>query len=73
MKCTNCGSDLEATNTDLPFKVAESSTVIIKEVPVLQCLRCPQYLIANEALARVDEILERLVGGTELEVVRYVA
>jgi len=73
MKCTNCGSDLEATKTDLPFKVTESSIVIIKEVPVLQCPRCPQYLIADEALSRVDEILERLVRGTELEVVRYAA
>jgi YgiT-type zinc finger domain-containing protein len=73
MKCTICGADLEETSTDLPFKVSDSGIVIVKSLPVLQCSRCPHYLIADRALARVDEILERLGSGTELEVVRYAA
>ena len=73
MKCTVCGSELEPTETDLPFKVNEKAIVILKGLPVLQCPRCPEYLIADDVLRRVDEILAKVEGGTELEIVRYAA
>ena len=38
-----------------------------------QCAHCPQYLIEDAVLARVDEILGRVDGGTELEIIRYAA
>jgi YgiT-type zinc finger domain-containing protein len=73
MRCEVCGAELAAVTTDLPFKVREPGIVILKGVPVLQCARCPQYLLEDQVLARVDEILGRVDGEIELEVVRYAA
>ncbi len=73
MKCTVCGGELNRTMTDLPFKIGESSIVILKGLPVLQCAKCPEYLMEDEVLRRVDEILAKVESGTELEIVRYAA
>lgn len=73
MKCDVCGAALAAITTDLPFKVQEPGIVILKGLPVLQCPTCPQYLLEDAVLARVDEILRRVDGGIELEVIRYAA
>jgi len=73
MRCDVCGAELTAMRTDLPFKVRERGIVILKDLPVLQCAHCPQYLIEDAVLARVDEILGRVDAGTELEIIRYAA
>ncbi len=73
MKCTVCGGGLETAATDLPFKISDTTIVILKGLPVLQCASCPEYLIEDEVLRRVDEILAKVEGGTELEIVRYAA
>lgn len=52
---------------------ALSTIVILKGLPVLQCWRCPEYLMEDAVLRRVDEILARVDGGTELEIIRYAA
>ena len=73
MKCEACGAELAAITTDLPFKVREAGIVILKGLPVLQCARCPQYLLEDAVLARVDQILRHVDGEIELEVIRYAA
>jgi YgiT-type zinc finger domain-containing protein len=73
MKCAVCGAELRSTTTDLPFKVSGTTIVILKGLPVVQCARCPEYLIEDEVLRRVDEILARVEGVTELEIIRYAA
>jgi YgiT-type zinc finger domain-containing protein len=73
MKCTVCSAELKTATTDLPFKVNDTTIVILKGLPVVQCAKCPEYLIQDEVLRRVDEILARVEGGTELEIVRYAA
>ena len=73
MKCTVCGGELRTATTDLPFKVGDTTIVILKGLPVVQCARCPEYLIDDEVLRKVDEILARVEGRTELEIVRYAA
>ena len=73
MKCEVCGGALKAITTDLPFKVREPGIVILKGLPVLQCTNCPQYLLEDVVLAHVDQILSRVDGGIELEIVRYAA
>jgi hypothetical protein len=40
---------------------------------VLQCASCPQYLLEDAVLARVDQILRQVDRETELEVIRYAA
>ena len=73
MRCEVCGAELTATRSDLPFKVRETGIVIFKGLPVLQCPHCPQYLIEDVVLARVDEILGRVDRGSELEIIPYAA
>ncbi|MDZ7582109.1 MAG: YgiT-type zinc finger protein [Deltaproteobacteria bacterium] len=73
MKCGVCGGELTKAKTDLPFKVNEKSIVIVKELPVLQCANCTEYLIEDKVLSWVDEVLAKVEGATELEIVRYAA
>ena len=73
MRCEVCGAELAAITTDLPFKVRESGIVVLKELPVLQCTNCPQYLLEDSVLARIDQILGCVDGGIELEIIRYAA
>jgi len=64
---------LTAAKTDLPFKVSETSIVILKSLPVLQCSNCPEYLIEDGVLSRVDDILARVDNEAEVEIIRYAA
>lgn len=73
MRCTVCGAELTPTQTDLPFKIRERSIVILKSLPVLQCRNCPEYLIADEVLSRVDQILGRVDVEAEVEIILYAA
>ena len=73
MRCTSCGAQLRATTTDLPFKINDVAIVILKALPVLQCATCPEYLIEDLVLRRIDQVLARLDGGAELQVIRYAA
>ena len=54
MKCTVCGAQLRSAHSDLPFKVSEQTIVIVKQLPVLQCESCAQYLLEDRVLSRVD-------------------
>lgn len=73
MRCQNCGSRLRAEVTDLPFKVTDRCIVVIKQVPVLQCDACPEYLLEDHVMAAVDAILARVDQSAELEVVPFAA
>jgi YgiT-type zinc finger domain-containing protein len=64
---------MRATTTDLPFKMAEERIVILKQLPVLQCEACREYLIEDTVMARIDELLARRDSNAELEVIRYAA
>ena len=44
MKCHVCGSNMDPLTTDLPFKVSETTIVIVKGLPVLQCNNCSGIL-----------------------------
>jgi YgiT-type zinc finger domain-containing protein len=73
MKCTVCGAELRAKSSDLPFKIRDTGIVIVKGLPVLQCGNCPEYLIEDTVLGRVDQILAKVEAGTELEIICYAA
>lgn len=73
MKCRNCGADLQAISTNLPFKVTETSIVIIKSLPVIQCGSCTEYLIEDSVFSRVEGILASIDSAAELEIIRYAA
>ena len=59
--------------SDLPFKTSDHTIAILKDVPVLQCGNCGEYLLDDLVMSRVDEILSGVAGTTELEVIRYAA
>ena len=59
--------------SDLPFKITDQTIAIVKAIPVLQCANCTHYLLADEVLSRVDEILAGVASSAELEVIRYAA
>ena len=65
--------ELERTNTDLPFKVGERAVVVLKNLPILQCARCVQYLIEDPVFSRVEQILGAVDDAAELEIIRYAA
>ena len=73
MRCTVCGAKMNRVTSDLPFKTSDHSIVILKNLPVLQCRDCTEYLIEDAVLSRVDEILASVAGVAELEVIRYAA
>lgn len=73
MRCTVCGAHMSPVVTDLPFKLSEERIVILKQLPVLQCETCREYLIEDAVMARIDLMLERTDSTAELEVLRYAA
>ena len=73
MKCTVCSARMNTMITDLPFKLAEQRIVIIKQLPVLQCTSCREYLIEDAVMERIEVLLRRTDSTAELEVLRYAA
>jgi len=73
MKCKICGSLLHTAKTDLPFKVNDKSIVIFKELPVLQCQSCAEYLIEDPVMARIEELLSKIDRAVELEIIQFAA
>jgi len=69
--CLNCGDKLEKLITSLPFKIVCNRIVIIKKLPILQCRNCSEYLIEDEVMQNVDNILNRIDKTAELEVLSY--
>jgi len=73
MKCNVCGSKMNSIVTNIPFKVDQSTIVIVQDLPVYQCEGCTEYLFEDPVLKRVDEILDTVNLAAELEIVRYAA
>lgn len=71
MNCHNCGGKLEKINTDLPFKIRQSSIIIFKKLPVLQCENCNEYLIEDTVMEKIDSIFDKLDTKSELEILNY--
>ncbi|NQU05567.1 MAG: YgiT-type zinc finger protein [Calditrichaeota bacterium] len=72
-KCRVCGATLSAIVTDLPFKVSATSIVILKQLPVLQCENCQEFLIEDLIMKQVEDILSKANDKAELEVVYFAA
>ena len=71
MICHICGDKLEKKITDLPFKISHRSILIIKELPVLQCKNCREFLIEDPTMEKVDNILSKIDRSAELEIVNF--
>ena len=73
MKCHVCGGEMRPIVTDLPFKVSTKTIVILKELPVLQCERCSEYVLEDRILERVDVMLGKVDEDAELKVLKFAA
>lgn len=73
MTCHVCGGTLQKVFTNLPFKMNNMTIVIVKDLPVLQCANCSEYLLEDNIMQQVDEILGKASRNTELEIIRYAA
>jgi YgiT-type zinc finger domain-containing protein len=73
MRCRVCGAMMERRVTDLPFKIGDTSIVIMKALPVLQCRQCGETELEAETMTRVDQVLSGVDTSSELEVVRFAA
>jgi YgiT-type zinc finger domain-containing protein len=73
MKCHVCGSRMQSIITDLPFKVNDTTIIIMKDLPVIQCDGCSEYLLDDPVLKRVDAIIENAATEAELKIIRYAA
>ncbi|MBA4389905.1 MAG: YgiT-type zinc finger domain-containing protein [Syntrophus sp. (in: bacteria)] len=71
LKCFQCSSDMEHAVTDLPFKVAHGSIVIIKNLPVWQCENCNEYLLEDAVMKGVDDLLSGIDSKVEVEILSY--
>lgn len=73
MKCHVCGSTMKPVVTDLPFKVHNNTIVVLKNLPVLQCEGCTEYLLDDPVMQRVEKIIAKVDIAAELEVIKYAA
>jgi len=73
MKCHVCGGEMRPIVTDLPFKVSRKTIVILKELPVLQCERCSEYMLEDQVLERVDVMIANVDEDAELKILKFAA
>ncbi len=71
MTCHNCSGNLEKVVADLPFKIRLNSTVIVKNLPILQCQNCNEYLIEDPIMMEVDTLLANVDKTAEVEILSY--
>lgn len=73
MRCRVCGGHMQKATTDLPFKLSDHSIVVIKGLPVLLCENCTEYMLEDQVMATVDQILDGVNDPSELRVIKYAA
>jgi len=73
MKCHVCGAAMRPIITALPFKISESTIVILRDLPVLACGNCSEFLIEDPVMERVETLLKEANSSAEVEIVHYAA
>jgi YgiT-type zinc finger domain-containing protein len=73
MKCHICGAAMQPVITALPFKISESTIVILRDLPVLACENCSEFLIEDPVMERVEVLLKEANTSAEVEIVHYAA
>lgn len=73
MNCHVCGANMSNQITSLPFKVSNTTIVIFKNLPVLQCDNCSEYLLEDKVLTKVESLLSKVNIIAELEIINYAA
>lgn len=66
-------SMMQSMKTDLPLKVSDRSIVVIRNLPVLLCDNCTEYVLEDTVMATVERILDAVDDAAELSVVKFAA
>ena len=62
---------MEPKVTDIPFKLTGRTLVIVRDLPVLQCAQCAEYVIEDPIMDKVDTLLDKVDPRLELEIVGF--
>ena len=73
MKRHICGDDMKPTISDLPFRLGPSTIVVLKQLPVLECVNCVETSIEDQVMKKVENLLKLTDEATELAVIPYAA
>jgi YgiT-type zinc finger domain-containing protein len=73
MKCYICAGNMEQIKTDLPFKLDEHQILVVKGLPVTQCSSCGEFLISDQVMESLDNLIVAMDKNAELEIKRYAA
>lgn len=73
MNCHVCGTTLNKTITDLPFKRGPRSIIVLRDVPVFECPACASYSIEDGNMERIEQILFSVDKAVELQVIVFAA
>ena len=71
MKCHVCGGEMTPTCSDMPFKLDQTRIVIIRDLPLHQCMQCGEHLFEDAIMRKIETTLAKVDRGAELEVVRF--
>ena len=73
MKRHICGDDMKPTVSDLPFRLGPTAIIVIKQLPVLECVNCAETSIEDQVMKKIENLLEPTDETTELAVIPYAA
>jgi YgiT-type zinc finger domain-containing protein len=73
MKCHVCGAEMQSAITAIPFKITGSTIVIIRDLPIMDCCNCADFLIEDPVMERVETLLKEANTSAEVEIVHYAA
>lgn len=73
MKCRLCGGRMENIRTDLPFKLEDHRIIVVKDIPVKQCVSCGEYELSDTVMEHLEMLFESMDESSELEVRRFAA
>ena len=73
MKCHVCGERMVPTISDLPFRLGPTTIVVLKQLPVLECVNCSEISIEDPVMRKIEGLLKQTDDSTELAVIPYAA
>lgn len=73
MICHVCEAEMSRIITDLPFKLRDTGIVVVKDLPVIQCESCREYLLDDSVMEQVENIINHAGKSVEFEVVKFAA
>jgi len=73
MRCRLCGGNKESIRTDLPFKLEDHRIIVVKDVPVEQCISCGEYELSDPVMEQLEMLFDSMDESSELEVRRFAA